>query len=730
MDESGHSGDIGAAGSGEDADALDHSRVKGWAAPAAPQPHAASAFELASDVPAWLRPSTESYRIQRDQAFPTPSQFSERAVQHPFGAVSPTSVPPAVGRPATPPAPRPAPPGFVESTGGGSADPLPRNFAENPPSGDIAGLSPRARYADLPSAEYGPGRPTPTPIESSLSGARPVPLQTVDAPTPSSAPPYPYEGDLDDERRLNPPSSIGQQRAAVPLTRPGSLGGLAGQPAAEFAPEPARHALDSSGAPPGSPSRPPRGDSLTRSHSLSVTERASMLESLRPDPAARPRAPIAAETPARPEAVVSPDLSARLEASIRPHISAPQDVPVRPDGLVRPDVTGQLNGATSQPNSVAGPDRADRLTRPDELTRQKPYEPAPLVATPGYSPPAAYSGFSRPGASPDSPAPAVQIARVLPKRVPAQPDVPRVAEPPLVEPTAETPALARIATHLRRGDVRSGQEQQEGFDVQAILAAVREVAGVRDASLRATPAGAHSLRLDLAEGADPAEVSRRVARLLQERMGLDAALPGPGEPGRLGAADFASQPNLGPGGQPGSPVRGSARAAAAVPVSREQPIRAVPDPLSTPVHLLGQTTREITGETSRQIPGDRIPGETSRPIPSETSRRIPGETSRRIAGETSREISSGASHRVPGETSRRIPGETSRRIPGQIPSQGGGRPAVPRLRLAEPPHLCRPSRLRPDRSRLRPDRSRLRPDRSRGPWLRWKAPDRSCRDSQ
>ena len=46
---------------------------------------------------------------------------------------------------------------------------------------------------------------------------------------------------------------------------------------------------------------------------------------------------------------------------------------------------------------------------------------------------------------------------------------------------------------------------------------------MRDAALRRTPAGAHSLRLDLADGADPAEVSRLVARLLQERMGLAAA---------------------------------------------------------------------------------------------------------------------------------------------------------------------------------------------------------------
>ncbi|WP_436837667.1 hypothetical protein [Micromonospora rifamycinica] len=121
---------------------------------------------------------------------------------------------------------------------------------------------------------------------------------------------------------------------------------------------------------------------------------------------------------------------------------------------------------------------------------------------------------------------------VLPQRVPAEPDVPVVPEPPAVEPPAETPELARIATHLRRDDEPAPlRERPEGFDVNAILDAVREVAGVRDAALRRTPAGAHSLRLDLSDGADPAEVSRLVARLLQERMGLAAAPQDlPGEP--------------------------------------------------------------------------------------------------------------------------------------------------------------------------------------------------------
>nr|WP_198348096.1 hypothetical protein [Plantactinospora sp. KBS50] len=112
----------------------------------------------------------------------------------------------------------------------------------------------------------------------------------------------------------------------------------------------------------------------------------------------------------------------------------------------------------------------------------------------------------------------------LPQRIPAEPDVPTVPEPPTVEPSAETPELARIATHLRRDEPTAPMDERpDGFDVQAILAAVRDVPGVRDGVLRTTPAGAHSLRLELADGADPADVSRQVARLLQERMGLAAA---------------------------------------------------------------------------------------------------------------------------------------------------------------------------------------------------------------
>ena len=116
----------------------------------------------------------------------------------------------------------------------------------------------------------------------------------------------------------------------------------------------------------------------------------------------------------------------------------------------------------------------------------------------------------------------------LPQRVPAEPDVPALPEPVTVDdPRAEDPELARIATYLRHDDV--DVERRDSFDVEAVLAAVQEVSGVRGAELRRNPGGVHTLRLDLADGADPALISRAVARLLNERMGLAAAVGAPGE---------------------------------------------------------------------------------------------------------------------------------------------------------------------------------------------------------
>ncbi|BFU47148.1 hypothetical protein [Krasilnikovia sp. MM14-A1004] len=216
------------------------------------------------------------------------------------------------------------------------------------------------------------------------------------------------------------------------------------------------------------------------------------------------------------------DLFAQRSAESPTRAIFPAVRPATPGGRRVDWSTAESARHSREPVNPAG------QARPDDQAARSSYDPGGFPGGPSYEPgapsasavssggyAAPYPGYSDLGS--DEP---------LPQRVPAEPDVPTVPEPPSVEPSAETPALARIATHLRRGDVLSAQERQEGFDVQAILAAVREVAGVRDASLRTTPAGAHSLRLDLADGADPAEVSRQVARLLQDRMGLDAAMQG------------------------------------------------------------------------------------------------------------------------------------------------------------------------------------------------------------
>ncbi|MFI6783703.1 hypothetical protein [Micromonospora sp. NPDC050276] len=208
-------------------------------------------------------------------------------------------------------------------------------------------------------------------------------------------------------------------------------------------------------------------------------------------PEVRPTAPFrlrpAAPEPPGPSPVESP------QAAASGNDQPPGDTTPSPTDAV-PPATTKGSGRRDQPASASASSYAARRSAPDPT--------------------------SRADAGPQ-PAPS---AVVLPQRVPAQPDVPVVPEPPAVEPPAETPELARIATHLRRDDEPAPlRERPEGFDVNAILDAVREVAGVRDAALRRTPAGEHSLRLDLADGADPAEVSRQVARLLQERMGLAAA---------------------------------------------------------------------------------------------------------------------------------------------------------------------------------------------------------------
>jgi hypothetical protein len=459
VDETGHSGDTGAAESGAGADSRDRTLLNGWSRSDGPWSNAGSALdpeEDIDDVPSWRRPSTEVRPFTRQSLPPEHPSGEVRPFgdRHPSGEVRPFG--------STFPAPESTTPRFTSDDVPPQAAPPDSRHVVPPRWGQS-----RSRYSDLmnnvsangiePTGLAGPAmRPDSLESDDRQLAAR----SPLDAPPPSSAPPFPYEGDLDDARH---DPSAGQQRAAVPMERPTRPIFPAVRPAtpggrrADWAPEPprtdsARHALEPQTPPDGMPRLDPPAPADDRGTSADVTPARSSY-----DPVSFPR---------------------RLRYE-----------PAEPAGSVPP----------------ADP-------------------PA------GYAAPTAYPGYpGRPAGDPGGTPTGDEIARALPQRVPAEPDVPTVPEPPSVEPPAETPALARIATHLRRDDVLSPtQERQEGFDVQAILAAVREVEGVRDASLRSTPAGAHSLRLDLAEGADPAEVSRHVARLLQDRMGLDAAMQGDG----------------------------------------------------------------------------------------------------------------------------------------------------------------------------------------------------------
>ncbi|WP_305786061.1 Daple [Symbioplanes lichenis] len=459
--------------------------MNGWAPRESPWSagSALDAEKAENDLPSWRRPATEIRPYTRERSLTTdsspsdlrayavpppphnfqPSPQSERAAGGPYQpgpqnerqsqpherpGAAPVSPVPLTGPMPGSPAARPSSPAPVGAEGGTRAE-----RADRAGGGTPRWQESRVRYDDLlsplPPADE-PGRPDPLSPEL-LRGEEPR------AAASASAPPYPYEGDLDDSRR--------DTRMAFPAERPSRSA-----PRPWGSPDAARHAQP------------------------------TPMEGL-------------------------------------PQVAPADDARSGDQGPGRPSYD------------------------PSSFPRRLPYEPA-FPARPG-DPGAGSTGEQTPA---------------LPQRVPARPDVPTVPEPPSVEPSAETPALARIATHLRRDDALESHERQEGFDVKAILEAVREVPGVRDAALRTTPAGANSLRLDLAEGADPAEVSRQVARLLQDRMGLDAAMQGAAPLGGMppapaprsappGPAPRSGPPSPAPRSAPPSPAPRSAPPAAAAPRS-------------------------------------------------------------------------------------------------------------------------------------------------------------------
>jgi hypothetical protein len=174
--------------------------------------------------------------------------------------------------------------------------------------------------------------------------------------------------------------------------------------------------------------------------------------------------------------------------------------------------------------SPVSPPRPPSAPLPRAVPIPPGLRPTSVPSRPGPTPP--FGSLSEPGPRPepvdqrgDLP-PETLPPEALPQRVPAEPDVPIVPEPEAEEPPAEAPELARIWSHLHREDV---PPRPEGFDVTAVLAAVQQVPGVREAKLRTNPDGGHNLRLELFDGADAAHVSRKVTQLLQEQMGLSAS---------------------------------------------------------------------------------------------------------------------------------------------------------------------------------------------------------------
>jgi hypothetical protein len=295
----------------------------------------------------------------------------------------------------------------------------------------------------------------------------------------------------------------------------------------------------------GVPSRDLRWSGFTtapeRSDVAVAADPAEVPAAPQPDPAAAPG-------PAEVASLEPPEPPEPTSASMPWAATAVAEPPAEPLALLA-DAPGRGGARHRTQRYVAGLD-----------------DPTPAAGVPALEPPLwretrRFSDTAGPGGVVPPPAPGADEPTdrtggssedpPLPQRVPAEPDVPEGPAGPAPGGEAEAagrprwtaPELAWIADQLRRDDVPREATPTEGFDVDAVLAAVRDVEGVQAASVRTDPAGMHTLRLDLADDADPGEVSRTVARLLLERMGLSTAPrhvpPAPGQaapaPDRVGA---------------------------------------------------------------------------------------------------------------------------------------------------------------------------------------------------
>jgi hypothetical protein len=194
--------------------------------------------------------------------------------------------------------------------------------------------------------------------------------------------------------------------------------------------------------------------------------------------------------------------------------------------------------ALETPAAFATPRLRPPMHEP-RASKQPSHEP-PSYEPPSYEPP----GFGPSSYEPPTNASTsarhrteqleIDTEPMLPQRVPSEPDVPEVPLAPddplrtaVTDGLTDRVELSRIASYLKDSDRPA--LRQDGFDVNAILAHVLTVTDVRDAELRRDAGGGHILRIELLDGADVGLVSRTVARLLREKLGL-AAEPSPPSP--------------------------------------------------------------------------------------------------------------------------------------------------------------------------------------------------------
>lgn len=263
-----------------------------------------------------------------------------------------------------------------------------------------------------------------------------------------------------------------------------------------------------------------------------------------PEPASEPAAvisaPPAGEGAGRRSA--SPPVPGQQPEAIL--VPEPATVPIPPEALGRSDPGSErpepVSGAGSNRWSYRSTPRADRGSIEPSSYQQRPEPGGYRSRHPGEAPAPSQrpTPFGPYGVSVGS-----NTLSGLPIRTPAPPDVPDVPERDgfaayaIDDSDPDAPDLDRIADYLTRQETEPTQDdwRPEGFDIPAVIEAVRGVPGVRDAKLRPNPSGVHKLSLDLSDDADPAHISRIIARLLKERMGLateSQPVSGPGYGGQ------------------------------------------------------------------------------------------------------------------------------------------------------------------------------------------------------